>query len=144
MKKTILATTLLVALSTASFAGKKDVDKKLLNDLTTTFNNSFVRWMSKADYTQATFNFNGKAASAYYDPSNELIGFGIHFTEADLPQFISDAIKKKYADWSITDAMIFIDESGYVNYFAQVNKNKANLALKITPDGEVSIYSKMP
>src|SRR5438045_7051836 len=104
MKKTILATALLVALTTAAFAGEKDVDKKLLNDLTTALKKSTEgNWTDKTNYTQFTFNFNGKTAGAYYDPnSNELLGFGIHFTQGDLPQFISDAIKKKYTDWSIT------------------------------------------
>src|SRR4051794_16303575 len=129
MKKTILATALLVALSTAAFAGEKDVDKKLLNNLTAALKNSSEgRWDSKANYVQFTFSFNGKAAAAYYDPNNnELLGFGIHFTQTDLPQFISDAIKKKYNNWAIADAMVFIDEDGYVNYFAHVKKDKANI-----------------
>jgi hypothetical protein len=146
MKKTILATALLVALSTTAFAGEKDVDKKLLNDLTTALKKSTEgEWTGKANYTQFTFSFNGKPAAAYYDlNSNELLGFGIHFSQTDLPQFISDAIKKKYNDWSFADAMVFIDESGYVNYFAQVTRDKANVALKITTDGKVSIFSKIP
>ena len=146
MKKTIFVTALLVALSTAAFASGKDVDKKLLADLTTALKKSTEgNWMSKANYTQFTFDFNGKAAAAYYDLNNdELLGFGIHFTQTDLPQFVSDAIKKKYNDWLINDAMVFIDENGYVNYFAQVTQNKANIALKITTDGQVSIFSKIP
>src|SRR5690242_16080802 len=145
MKKTILATALLVALSTAAFAGEKDVDKKLLSDLTTALKKSTEgNWTSKANYTQFTFTFNGKVAAAYYDANNsELLGFGMHFNQTDLPQFVSDAINKKYSDWHITDAMVFIDEDGYVNYFAHVTKDKANVALKITTDGKVSIYSKM-
>src|SRR4051812_48499330 len=102
MKKTILATALLVALSTAAFAAEKDVDKKLLSDLTTALKKSTEgNWTGKAEYTQFTFSFNGKTAAAYYDlNSNELLGFGIHFTQTDLPQFIPDAIKKKYNEWS--------------------------------------------
>jgi hypothetical protein len=146
MKKTIFVTALLVALSTIAFAGENNVDKKLLNDLTKSLKGSFEgKWTDRANYTLYTFNFNGKSAEAYYDLNdNELIGFGMHFTKTDLPQFISDAIKKKYSDWSIADAMVFIDKTGYVNYFTQVTKNKANIALKITTDGQVSIYSKMP
>jgi len=144
MKKTIFATALLVALSAAAFAGEKNIDKKLLNDLTVALKDSRIgEWTDKADYTQFTFNFNGKAAAAYYDENNELLGFGIHFTQADLPQFITDAVKKKYNDWAIADAMVFINEDGYVNYFAHVKKDKANIALNITTAGEVSIYSKM-
>ena len=146
MKKTIIATALFVALGTAAFATEKNVDKKLLNDLTKALKSSTEgNWTGKAEYTQFTFGFNGKAAAAYYDGDhNELIGFGIHFTQTDLPQFILDAVKKKYNEWAVSDAMVFIDESGYVNYFAHVTKDKANIALKITTDGKVNIYSKIP
>jgi hypothetical protein len=145
MKKIILATALSVAFSIVSFAGEKDIDPKLLNDLATTLKNSTqVHWTSKAEYTKATFSFNNKTAFAFYDANdNELIGFGIQFNKTDLPEVVSDAIKNKYGDWAVIDAMIFIDTNGYINYFAQVQKNNKGFALKITPDGNVSIYAKI-
>jgi len=145
MKKIILATTLLVAFSIASFAGEKKVDRKLLNDLATTLKYSRqVEWISKAGYNAAAFKFNDKTAFAFYDPNdNELVGFGMHFTKADWPKDVSDAIDKKYGDWEVIDAMTFIDVSGYINYFVQVQKNNKSLALKITLGGNLSIYAKM-
>ena len=146
MKKIILANVLLVAFSIASFAGEKDVDPKLLSDLSTTFQNSTqVHWTSKAEYIKATFSFNNKTAFAVYGPDdNELIGFGVQFNKTDLPEVISDAIKNKYGDWEVVDAIIFIDTNDNINYFAQVQKNGNGLALKITPNGTVSLYAKMP
>jgi len=145
MKKILLATTLLVAFSIASFAGGKDFDPKLLNDLTTTLQYSRqVEWISKAAYNAAAFKFNDKTAFAFYDPSdNALVGFGMQFKKADLPAEISDAVDKKYGDWNVVDAMTFIDVDGYINYFVQVQKNNKSLALKITPSGNLSIYAKM-
>jgi hypothetical protein len=145
MKKIILATALLVAFSIASFAGGKDVDPKLLNDLTETLKYSRqVEWINKAAYNAAAFTFNNKAAFAFYDATdNELLGFGIQFKKEDLPADISNAIDKKYSDWQITDAMTFIDTDGYINYFVQVQKNNKSLALKISPSGTLSIYAKM-
>jgi hypothetical protein len=144
MKNIILAT-LSVAFSIASFAGEKDSDRKLLKDLGTTLNNSIqVHWTSKADYTKATFSFNNKTAFAFYYPNeNDLIGFGIQSDKTDLPAAIADAVKNKYGDWAVVDAMTFIDTQGYLNYFVQVEKNKKNLALKITPAGRVSICGKI-
>src|SRR3954447_5479506 len=145
MKNIILAATLLFAFSVASFAGGKDLNPKLLNDLTTTLKYSRdVQWISKASYNAAAFKFNDKTAFAFYDPNdNELIGFGMQFGKADLPEGVSDAIVKKYPDWKVMDAMTFIDVNGYSNYFVQVQKNNKNLALKITPSGNLSIYAKM-
>ncbi|HXL56540.1 MAG TPA: hypothetical protein VN958_09800, partial [Chitinophagaceae bacterium] len=61
MKKIILLTAVSVAFSIASFAGGKNIDPKLLKDLTTTLRNSMqVHWTSKAEYTKATFSFNDK------------------------------------------------------------------------------------
>jgi hypothetical protein len=143
MKKTIFAT-LLVALSITSFAGGNKADKKLLSDLQSTLKNSSqVKWNSTNNYNQATFNFNGKPVSAFYDLNdNSLIGFGIHFPQSELPKEVTDAIQKKYSEWSIVDAMLFIDEYGYINYFAQVRKGKNNLALKVS-NGRASIYTRM-
>src|SRR2546423_8691246 len=83
----IFGTLLLVALSIASFAGGNDADKKLLSDLTMTLKNSTqVVHSSTADYTKATFSFNGKTTSVYYDQvEGELIGFSIRITESELP-----------------------------------------------------------
>ena len=145
MKKIILATTLLVTFSISSFAGEKDADRKLLSDLAATLKYSTqVRWISQTTYNAAAFMFNEKNAYAFYNlDDNELVGFGIKFRKADLPGDISGAIDKKYSDWEIVDAMAFIDADGYINYFAQVQKNKKNLALKITPNGSLSVYAKM-
>jgi hypothetical protein len=144
MKKIILAT-LLVALSTASFAGGNKAGKKLLNDLQTAMKNSAqVQWKSTSNYNQGTFSFNGKPVSAFYQPDdNSLIGFSIHFIQSELPKEVADAIQKKYSDWTVVDAMLFIDGYGNTNYFAQVRKGRANLALKVT-NGKTSIFSKIP
>ncbi len=133
MKKIIFATTLLAALSTASFADGNKADKKLLNDLTTTLQySSNVHRSSTSEYNFATFGFNGKAVFAFYYPdNNKFMGFSIHLTQSELPKEVSDALSKKYSDWSIVDAILFVNESGRIYYFAQVKKNKANLALKI-------------
>jgi hypothetical protein len=143
MKKIILAT-LLVALSIASFAGGNKADKKLLSDLQTTLKSSTqVQWNTTNDYNRATFSFNGKPVSAYYNLNdNSLIGFGIRLSPTEMPKEITDAIQKKYGDWSITDGLIFVDEYGYVNYFAQVHKGKSNLALKVA-NGHAFIFSRM-
>jgi opacity protein-like surface antigen len=144
MKKIILATVLLVAISITSFAGEKDVDVKLLNDLTTTLKSSVqVHWTNKDDFSKAAFKFNDKTAYAFYRAdNNELIGFAVQFNKEDLPAIVSEAFTSKYSDWELKDAIIFIDHNGYINYYAQVEKDKKGLNLKITPNGTVSVYNK--
>ena len=145
MKKLILAT-LLVAFSIASFAGGSETDKKLLSDLQAAMKASTsVKWSNTDAYSKGTFSFNGKTVSAYMDAeSGALIGFSIHLAGADFPQDAVNAIQKKYADWKITDAIYFVDSNANGNYFAQVEKGKSKLALKVTSSGKVSIFDKMP
>jgi hypothetical protein len=143
MKKTFLAMTLLVAFSISSFAGGTDVDMKLLNDLASTLKSSAqINWTNKDTYTKATFNFNDRIASAFYSAdNNELIGFAVQFDKQDLPDFVSNVIANKYGDWQLKEAIVFIDPKGYINYYAQVQKGKKALALKVTPNGNLSVYS---
>jgi hypothetical protein len=146
MKNIILAATLLVALSSATFAKEKNMDPKLYRDLSATLENSRqICWINKPLYKQAMFSFNDQTACAFYSANdNEFIGFGILSETTDLPEIVTNAIKNKYGDWQIVDAMMFIDKDGYINYFAQVKKNNKDLAIKITPNGRLSVYASVP
>lgn len=142
MKKIILAT-ILVALSFASFAGGNKENKKLLADLQATLKTSTqVQWTNKNDFNKGTFNFNGKTVSAFFD-DNGLIGFSIQTPVSELPQQVADAINKRYSGWKVVDAILFIDEYANTNYFAQVQKGKINLAIKIA-NGKAFIFDRMP
>ena len=146
MKKIIFATFLLVTFSIASFAGGNEADKKLLSDLTMALKNSTqVERSGTADYNKATFSFNGKTVSACYAlEDNSFVGFSIHVVGNDLPQEIVNGIQKKYTGWKIVDAIYFIDENANGNYFAQVQKGKSNLALKVYANGKIVIFSRLP
>jgi len=144
MKKTILAT-ILVALSFATFAGGKNEDKKLLADLQAALKASTqVYWTNKNEFNKATFSFNGKNVSAFYNESdNSLVGFSIPLPLAELPQPMADAISKKYSDWKIVAAILFVDSRASLNYFAHVQKGKVNLAIKIA-NGKAFIFDRIP
>jgi len=141
----ILAATLLVALTSSAFAKEKNMNLKLYRDLSASLENSRqISWITKPQYRQATFIFNNQTACAYYSANDdEFIGFGILHESTDLPETVTNAIKSKYGDWNVVDAMMFIDKNGYINYFVQVKKNDRDIALKITPTGRLSVYAKI-
>ena len=145
MKNMILAASLLIALSSTAFTSGKNVNTDLLKDLSSTFKTSTeVCWINKQQYKEAMFRFNNQTACALYkQEDNELIGFGILFEKTELPQVVTDAIKNDYSTWEFVDAMMFVDTDGNVNYFMQVKSNNKVRALKITPGGELSVYSKI-
>jgi hypothetical protein len=145
MKKLILAA-MFAVFTVFAFAGSSDADKKLLGDLQSAMKASTaVKWNYTSDYTQGTFAFNNQTVSVYYDAENStLIGFSIHLKGAEFPQDAVNAIQKKFSDWKITDAIYFIDQNANGNYFAEVEKGKNKLALKVTASGNVTIFNRMP
>ncbi len=145
MKKIILAASLLIALSSATFAKDKNVNPNLFNDLTLTFRESTqVSWINKPQYKEAMFKFQNQTACAFYTKdNNELIGFGILYEKTALPQVVTDAVNNSYAGWDFVDAMLYVDTDGNVNYFMQVKNNDKIRVLQITPDGYVSVYAKV-
>ena len=145
MKNIILATaTVLFAFSSTYAANDKKADRQLVKDLSTSFNSSKqTQWVEKGQYKQAAFLFNNKAAYAFYSATNDLIGFGMQINSESMPDVITDALKTKYSDWSVVDAINFIDTDGNNNYYVRVKKNNRQLALKITPRGKASIFSRM-
>ena len=143
MKTIILATSLLIAVSSTAFTNK-NVNIDLLKDLSSTFKKSTqVCWINKQQYNEAMFKFEDQTACAFYkQDNNELIGFGILLEKAALPQLVTDAINNNYAGWEFVDAMMFVDTDGNVNYFMQVKSSNKVRALKITPGGTLSVYVK--
>ncbi|CAN5704663.1 hypothetical protein BH10BAC2_BH10BAC2_42830 [soil metagenome] len=142
MKKIILTATLFIALCTAAIAGGNN--KQLINDLGNALKSSRqVQWSSNETHNRAAFGFNGQTVVAYYDREDEqLVGYSIHLTAADLPKKSQDAIEKKYAGWQITETIMFIDKDGYSSHFVKVTKDKKDLALKVNDD-KVYIYRRM-
>src|SRR4051794_16612582 len=146
MKNIILSTVLLVACSFSSSAKEKNINPKLLKDLSLSLKScKNVNWIEKAEYKQANFIFNNRVASAFYSAAdNELIGFGIEFNKADLPEAVTKAISSKYDASEVGEALIFITPEGYISYFVRVHKNNKDFVLKVTPSGHAAIYAKMP
>jgi hypothetical protein len=146
MKKFLLAATLLIAITSAAFAGGKKANAKLLSDLQTalkTVNES--AWQTKEFYKKATFTVNGTNAYAYVDAeTGNLIGFGIAISADALPEGTQENLTKKYQGWQVSNSIMFIEESGNIAYYTQVAKGKNNLALKVSPKGKLSIYARMP
>ncbi len=144
MRSTILTATLLFAMSISSFASEKVADTRLLHDLSNAFKKTNeVSWISKSNYRQANFNFNNQQATAFYGIDKELIGYSIQISKTELPTIVTDAMKDNYSDWAVTDAIMFINNDGYVSYFIQaVTKNKGQI-LEISTDGDLSVYKSI-
>jgi len=142
MKKILLAALLVVAFGSAALADGKT---KMLDDLKAALRSSHAAFQSTESYKKASFVFNGKSVSAYFDPQNEdLIGFSITIDVNDLPQGAMENISKKYQGWTVSEAILFIDDQGATSHYAKVDKNGRSIALQVSPKGKVNIYAQMP
>ena len=144
MKKLIMASIVLVALSTTCFAGTNEVLFKNLKNAVNSIK-SAATWTTENNYKRATFNFSGKEVKVYYSTETEdLVGFSIKVGLDELPAGATDDVQKKFSGWAITDKIMFIDENGKSDYYIEVSKGNRNLALIVSGKGKVHIYSQMP
>ena len=149
MKKTVLATAVLLAVSISSFANGNDDYKKLFNDFTNAFEKasnvqSPVQWVTTENYKRAAFLFKGKSVFAYFKAENDdLIGFSRPLSVNDLPENALTNIQNRYGDWAITEVTIFLYADGHVRYYAGAIKGKNNIVFEITTKGQIGIFSKM-
>ena len=143
MKKFLLATIVLVTLTTAAFAGNNDV---LFKSLSSAFKSStHIVWSKAGDYKLGTFDFNGKTANVFYDADNDnLIGYSVHVGLDELPAGTAENIQKRFNGWAITDRILFTDTDGNTGYYVQVTKGKHNIALSVSSKGKAHLFSQMP
>jgi len=145
MKKILLATAFIFTTAISSFG--KDVDTKLLKDLTAALKSSpDVQWSEIDHYVKAAFSFNGKEAYAFYTPDKvELVGFCILVDKEDLNPLFLNAINKKYPDEAVVEAIMVIDAKAYSEYFYHIKKENKDFAVKvkISKNGKPNIYGRI-
>ena len=127
------------------FAGGNDATKTLFTNLTRTIKDSkAVSWTYNDQYSQGSFNFNGTKVSAFYSPDgSSLIGYSLEIGVKGLTQDMVQAVAKKYPNWTIVNAVYFIENQKTAKYFVQVFDGKRQLALQISQSGRVSLFSRM-
>lgn len=145
MKKILLATALLVTLTTGAFADGKKTNAKFFGDLKTSLKNvNESAWQTTEIYRKTSFSLNDKKVNAYVsNETGDLIGFAIDIDKASLPEGTMQSLEKYYKGWQAFNPIMFIDAFGNTAYFIQVNKGKKSLALKVSPKGKVSIYDSI-
>lgn len=143
MKKVLLATIVMVALTTAAYAGGNNALFSNLKNAMKSASN--ITWSQTNLYKKGSFEFNGKPTTVFYDTENgDLIGFSIKIGLDELPAGTEKNIEKKFPGWIIADRILFTDADGRSHYFTAVTNGKSTLALSVLPNGKAHIYSQMP
>lgn len=148
MKKLLFTT--LVALSIITSAFADDVTKaknvaKVNSKAVSNFKNEFetasnVSWTSKTGYTKASFTMNNVKMEAFYDHQGNMIGSSHAICLDDLPTNAKRVFAKRYAGYTVKEAIQFdgIDETAY--YISAENETHA-VILKVS-NGMLSVFKK--
>ena len=141
MKKMII--TLAVALSTMfAFAGEENVSRKVLDAFNTEFSTAQqVEWTAGDNFFKASFIFNNKHVSAFYNTDGDLIGVTRYMSSMDLPINLQISLKKNYADYWISD-LFEVAKNDNTFYYITLENADTRIILKSSGGINWETYKK--
>lgn len=126
----MIAMAMMITLTTGAFAGEEKVKPEVLD----AFNNKFtsaqdVTWMAGTNYYKAAFIYNGAWVFAYYNTTAKLVRLTRHVSSTQLPFYLQNSLKKKYADYWITDLVEESTVKGF-SYYITLQDADQKIVLK--------------
>lgn len=112
-----------------------------------------ISW-KEGDFAEATFMDEGIRTTAYYDMDSKLVGTTTHVDFSALPEKAQQRISKKYPGFTIKEVILFDDNevnetdmnlwstpvTDEDNYFPVLTDGSKEMILKVTLDGDVSLF----
>jgi hypothetical protein len=112
-----------------------------------------VSWR-RANFEEASFIWNGKYMTAFYDYNNNLVGTTTPVNYADLPASAQKEIEKHYKDYTPQSALLYDDNEfngtnmilygnafeDADNYFVELKNNKRTIVLQVNMEGQVTFF----
>jgi hypothetical protein len=143
MKKLLFSALIAVSLFSSAFAASGE-NKKVSLHIIKAFESNFleaenVTWKVNEKFAKATFVLNNVTTDAFYSPSGEFIGTSQAIALNKIPTAAKRATAKKYADYTVREAIKFdsVDETAY---FISVENEKKSIILKVL-NYSVSVYN---
>ncbi len=144
MKKLFFAALIAVSVSASAFAQDvNQIDEKAVADFESVFTGaSNVEWISKENFTKASFLQNDQKVEVFYNLDGEFIATTTQIKMDKVPTFVKRIIAKNYSDYTVKEAFTFQadDENAY---FISAENEKENVVLKVN-GGMFSVYSRTP
>ncbi len=144
MKNLFLIALVGLTLVTSAFATDEN---KVNMTIRHSFYNEFrnvknVDWTVRPDFVKATFMQEGELSDVFYDFSGKKIGTSKSVDYQDLSLKARHNIEKRYADYTITEAIEFIREDDE-SYYVSVENEKEKIVLKVSDRGNVSLFKRV-
>jgi len=141
-KKIIVAVFAATLITATAFARGEEYKVKALNSLKKEFSTAQnVQWKVTTNYIKASFTWNNQQLEVFYDYNGETIAKSRHINVNSLPLEAQQYIGKKYADYTVTEAIEYNSEE--INcYYVSVEKENTKQILQVSANGDVSIFQK--
>jgi hypothetical protein len=124
MKKNLIITTLVSALTISAFGQKLDaakVPEPVKTTFTTKYSGITPKWEKEDGNYEASFKQNGKSISAMFTPVGIFTESEMDIAVSDLPATVLAYLKDHYAGKTIKEGAKITKADGTVNYEAEVN-----------------------
>ncbi len=142
MKKLFFAALIAVSVSANAFAQEvNQIDERAIESFESAFAGaSGVEWVSKENFTKASFLQNEQKVEIFYNSDGEFIASTRQIKMEAVPTSIQRIIAKSYSNYTVKEAFKFQanDETAY--YIAAENEDE-NIVLKVK-GGLCSVYSR--
>jgi hypothetical protein len=144
MKKLLLAALMAVSVSVSAFAqDANEVDGKALQNFESAYGGaSDVEWISKENFTKASFIQNEHQVEVFYNLDGEYVATTTQIKADQLPTFVKKTIAKNYSDYSILEAFRF-QADDETSYFVSAENEKEDVVFQ-SKGGLFSVYSRTP
>jgi len=135
MKKTLLLMAIIVTQLTAVFASDEKVNPTVENNFKSRFPGATeVEWQSGPNYYKASFTYNNVKLFAIYSDDASLMGIARNITSSQLPYFLQAGLKKRLANYWITDLYEMSGERGFGHYMTLQNAD--NVVILESTEGD--------
>jgi opacity protein-like surface antigen len=144
MKKLLLTALIAVSLISSSFAASPVNDKKVSSIITSSFGRYFrnvsnVHWDVTPNFAKATFVNNDVTTEAFFDLNGDFIGSSRAITLDKLPTAAKRTFAKRYADYTVKEAIEF-NGSTESAYYISAENEKQSVILKVL-DNTLEVYN---
>jgi hypothetical protein len=144
MKKFLTTALLAVTLITSAFAFTPDPNK-LNQKVIANFKQEYadatdVEWTVKPSFAKVTFTLNNQTNNAFYDLQGNFIGCSHAISLESLPTHAKRSFAKKYAEYTVKEAIQF-DGTDETTYYISAENDSHAVILKVS-EGMLSVYKK--
>ncbi len=127
MKKLFIAALIAVSLTSTAFAaGLPKINEKAVRNFEMDYKGAKdVQWKSSASYSKVSFMLKKEKMEAFYNQQGDLIGTSRNVDLEDLPTSAKRGFAKKYAGYTVKEAIQFDGVEGTAYYISAENETQS-------------------